>query len=65
MNVQYSNIANKVLVDHEDELWVDGELMMLRSEIVEFKRVVERVFASHCSIGLYTLKFHLLNYLLD
>lgn len=32
---------------------------MLRSEIEELERTVKRVFASHCSFGLYTLTSHL------
>lgn len=51
MNAQYSDIVFKVLVDRRDESWVNGELMMLRSENEELRRTVERVFALHCPFG--------------
>lgn len=65
MIVQYSDTANKVLVDHRDKMWVERKLMMLQSDIKELKRVVERLFASHCPFGLYILKFHLLYHLVE
>lgn len=39
--------------------------MMLLLEIEELKRVNERVFVPHCSFGLYTLKVHLLDHLIE
>lgn len=51
MNVQYSEIVNKVLDDHESEIWIEGELAMQRSVIDRFNLVVERVFALHCPLG--------------
>lgn len=65
MSVQYSDILNKVLFDQRDESWAEGELMMLRSEIEEFKRIVETVFSSHCPFGLNTLEFHLLHHFVE
>lgn len=65
MNVEYSDIVNKVLVDQRDESLVDGRLMILRSESKEFKCIFDRKFAWHCPFGLYTLEFHLLDYLVE
>lgn len=65
MNVLYIEIINKVLVDHRDRRWREGELLRLRGEIREFKSVVEGAFASHCPSGLYTLKYHLLDHLVE
>lgn len=39
MIVQYSHIVNKVLEDHREERWVEGEFSKLQSETGEFKRV--------------------------
>lgn len=33
MNVQYSDIVNKVLVDHRDDIWVREEMKMLQTDI--------------------------------
>lgn len=65
MSVQYIKILNKVLVDHSDEIWNKGELMTLRSEIEEVKRVAVRILASNCSTGLYSIKFHPWNHLME
>lgn len=60
INVQYSHIVNKVPVEQNYESRGDAELMMLRFETEELKRVAEKVFASRCSCSLYTLELHLL-----
>lgn len=44
---------------------VDGGVMKITSEIEQFRRIVERVFASHYPFGLYTLQFHLLDHLVE
>lgn len=65
VSAQYSRIVNKVLVDKRNELWTDGQLKVLRSEIEDLKRVVERVFGSHCPSGLYVIGPHLLHHLVE
>lgn len=65
LKVQYRYLVNKVQIDKREKAWLDGELMLLRSEIEEFKPVVERVFVSHCPFRLRAVKFHLLNHLVE
>lgn len=52
MDVLYTKMVNIEDFDHKAETWVDGELVRLRSEIQNFKCVVEKKFAPHCSSGL-------------
>lgn len=44
---------------------MDGELILLRSEIEELQRIVEKGSASHCLFGLCTLRFPLLDHLVE
>lgn len=61
MELQYSDIVSKVLADHRDDIWMERELMMMRSELEEFKRIVETAFVKKCPSGLCTLNCHLLD----
>lgn len=65
INIQNVNILKMVLADHRAVQWVEGKLSALRYEIGAFKRAVQRIFAPHCSSGLHTLKFHLLDPLVE
>lgn len=58
INVQYSDIVNKVLLEHGNEILLEGGLIGLRCEMEKFTLAVERMFASHCPLGLYSLKYH-------
>lgn len=49
MKVKYSEIFNKVLGDHRDEISVERDLMKSWSENEKLERVAEKVFASRCS----------------
>lgn len=62
MNIQYTDIVNRVLPEQRSDVWAQGELMMPRSENEVLKPVVERVFASHCPSGLFISQFHLLHH---
>lgn len=53
MNLQYSKIFKKILVDHSGEILVERALMVFWSEGEIFKRVVDRVSASHCPFRFY------------
>lgn len=59
MSVLYTKTVNKVLFGQRDGGWVDGQLVGRRSEIAEFKSVVESTFAPHRSSRLLLLRFHL------
>lgn len=62
VRVQYTDIVNMVLVDHREVHWVESELFRLRFESEEFECDVQRLFAPHCTSGLYTLEFHCLDH---
>lgn len=63
MNCQETDIVNKEIADQKNEAWQNGELGMLRSEIGNFKSVVESVSASHCAFVLCALELHRLDHL--
>lgn len=54
MNVLYTGSVNKVLFEHKDSAWVEGEQVRLCLEIWKIKSVVEKTIAPHCSSGLFT-----------
>lgn len=58
MNVQKFGILNRALMNHREDLWVQGEPSTPRCEIEELKRAARRVTAP------YTPKVHLLDHLL-
>lgn len=45
--------------------WSGVELQVLNSETNHFGKIVGHTFAKHCSTGLFTLNFHLLDYPLE
>lgn len=53
MDLHHSDIFNKLLADHRDEIWVGKVLMMLCFESEEFKRAAERRFWFRCPFWLY------------
>lgn len=63
MNVQYTDIANRVLVDQRDVRRVERKLSKLRCEIKEFKNVFQKVSALQCTAGLYSLNLDLPDHL--
>lgn len=65
MNVLYTKIVNKVLFGHKDGSWVEGEVVGLWSEICKFKECCSKKFEPHCSFHSSTLKFYLLDFLVD
>lgn len=64
-NVIYTEMVNYFLSDHSETACTAEELASLRSEISRVKTVVGRPFAPHCSSGLFALRFHLLNHVME
>lgn len=65
MNVLCTELVNEMTFDQKNSGWVTCKVVRLQSEIRKFKSVDEKTFAAHCSFGLFTLKYHLLEHLLD
>lgn len=57
--------VNQVPVSHREVRWVEKHLSELLSAVEEFKRVLLEVFAPHCTDELHTVKFHLLDHLVQ
>lgn len=58
-------MANKTLIDHRDDCWLQEKLDVLRFEIEEFKRTVERLFVTYCPFDLYMFNLHLVDHLIE
>lgn len=56
MNVQYSDIIIKILADHNDLCWLEGDLLTMPSDTKQLKRVF-RAF-SRCTFGLVCTAEH-------
>lgn len=56
--MQYTNSANKEVLDHRKVRWVVAELSRPRSESEELNRVAQKVIAQHCRSGVYIVDYH-------
>lgn len=65
MKVLYSGVVSRVLASQRDDIWVEEDLMMLRSQNDKLKRVAGRVLSSQCPIRLYALNSQLLDHLVE
>lgn len=63
--MRYDKFVIKVLVDYRGAQLVEEELSGLRYEIEEYKRPVHRVPALHCTSGLYMVRCHLQDHLVQ
>lgn len=63
MNVLSSETVRKLVSDQRGRVWVEGNLVRLRSLIWKLKSVVKKTFGLHCSSDLFTLELHLLTVL--
>lgn len=51
--------------DNDSMGWCTKDLQSMRTKVLEFKAKVWNLFRPHCKPGLNTLKFHLLDHLVD
>lgn len=65
VNVQYTGIVNKLVLDSKKVRWVEGELWRLRSGTGEIKRFFERVCALCCTYGVCNLNIHFWDHLVE
>lgn len=65
IHVLYTDLVNRLMSDNYSNGWSDAELQDLRSTVLTFKKQVWSLFGPHCDRGLNTLKFHLLDHLVD
>lgn len=64
-NFQCIDVTNKLLVNHRQMLRVERKHLRLWFEFEELKRAVRRVASRNCMSGLYTLKLHLVDHLVE
>lgn len=65
VHVMYTDLVNRVMSDNNSNGWSTEDLEELRSTVLLFKKQVWALFGPHCDRGLNTLKFHLLDHLVD
>lgn len=65
VHTMYSEIVNEVTGDGEYKIRSEEELVKLEERVKEFKRELVERFDDHCESGLYTLKFHLLDHMVE
>ena len=65
IHVMYTDLVNRLMSNNNGNGWSTGELQDLRSAVHLFKEHVWTLFGPHCDRGLNTLKFHLLDHLVD
>lgn len=63
--MSYKKMVNMALFGQRGAAWVWCKLVSLQSEIWEFRNDFEEKIALRCSYDLFTLKRHLLDYLVD
>lgn len=61
----YSEIVDDVAEDMGQRRWGEDDLSSLESRDKEFKKMVRDAFDEHCDSGLYTLKYHLLENMVE
>lgn len=65
MNVFYTDMVIKLLLDHKEPVWTPEQLESLRSEISGLKTAGDRTFARHCWSGLFTLQTQILDHVVE
>lgn len=65
LHVQYTELTNRLMTDNFHNGWSSSDLDNIRVSISTFKHAFWTLFGPHCSHGLNTLKFHLLDHLVD
>lgn len=62
---QYTYIVNRLISNNYSTWWSKDDVEEMSSSIRQFKKSMWRLFSSHCEQRLNTLKFHLLDHLVD
>lgn len=63
--VLYSELMISMSKDNEKENRNEHKLKQLRLRVIKLKRLLVETFSKHCSSGLFILKFHLLDHVVD
>lgn len=64
MNSYYIEIVNRILADRRDEVWVEEDLPILRSEVKVVRCAVARGSTLYCPLEWCILRCHPQDYLL-
>lgn len=65
VHVLYPDLMLTMTKDDVSEGWNENKLIELQYKIEEFQSLLVRTFGEHCNSGLYILKFHLLDHVVE